>query len=100
MKRLLRLFSCGIGLFLCWTHIAMAQSYRIEGYVQDTSAQPLAGASVMVLNAQDSVLQGFSLTNDKGFYRVADLPLGSYLIQYTYFGYRPAWEKLEASGSD
>ncbi|MEL6629982.1 MAG: outer membrane beta-barrel family protein [Bacteroidota bacterium] len=100
MQRLLIHTICGGLWLLCGLPISFAQSYRIEGNVQDTLAQPLSGASIMILQAEDSILQGFGLTNEKGFYRVPDVPQGDYLIQYSYFGYAPEWKKVSVSGAN
>lgn len=64
------------------------QSYDIIGTVTDSLDQSLPSATVVTLNAQDSLLVGFSYTNDKGTFEIKDHDPGTYILQVTYIGYK------------
>lgn len=60
----------------------------IKGIVKDTSSgQPLAGATVTVLQAKDSSLISFSRTNSNGFFSLRSLDYGEYRLLVTHIGY-------------
>lgn len=65
-----------------------AQSkFEIKGVVIDTNNLPLSGATVILLNAADSVLAGFSLSNNEGLFQLKNNTPGDYILQVTYVGY-------------
>lgn len=73
----------------------LSAQYRLEGVVEDTSAQPLGFTSVVVLNSSDSSVYAFGLSNANGFYRIEIPEKGEYLVQYSFLGYAPKVELLK-----
>ena len=59
----------------------------MTGLVKDTLNEPLIGATVMLLNAQDSVLAKFGITNGKGEFKLDRISPDDYILQITYLGY-------------
>ncbi|MEL6654205.1 MAG: TonB-dependent receptor, partial [Bacteroidota bacterium] len=60
-----------------------AQSQKIDLITTtvDTAGTPIAGASVVLLRAADSVLVSFAMSNGEGQVRLRKIPLGKYLLQ-------------------
>ncbi|MEO1435614.1 MAG: outer membrane beta-barrel protein [Bacteroidota bacterium] len=64
-----------------------AQSYQIEGKILDSLNTPMTGATVMLLQQQDSLLASFSIVGDKGQFALRNVPKGDYLLNVTFLGY-------------
>lgn len=64
-----------------------AQS-KVTGTVNDTLKKPLVGATVMLMQAKDSLLTGFALVNDKGNFEITGVKPGNYVLQISFLGYR------------
>ncbi|RMG80756.1 MAG: TonB-dependent receptor [Bacteroidetes bacterium] len=60
----------------------LAAQAVIAGQVTDESGEPLAGASVLILETK----KGTS-TNENGLYRLENLPPGTYTLRVSYLGY-------------
>ncbi|MEM1320211.1 MAG: TonB-dependent receptor [Bacteroidota bacterium] len=74
---------------------AQNQEMAVEGSLQDSSAQPLAGATVILLQAADSVLKSFTLSDAKGDFRLPKAVPGKYILQITYVGYQDYSQPVE-----
>ncbi len=74
-------------LMLC-SCLVTAQSVSIRGLVQDTLETPLAGASVVLLNAKDSLLEKFALTEGDGRFEIPRIGKGQYIVQASFLGYK------------
>ena len=77
--------------------VASAQSSRvdIEGVIADTLEAPLAGASVVLLNAADSSLVSFGTTRSDGVFRLRRVKPGSYTLQVAFLGFAPYSKPLD-----
>lgn len=71
------------------------KSSTIEGIVADSLSTPLMGATVVLLQAQDSVLSSFGITDLDGRFLMKKVPHGSYILQITYLGYANYSEAIE-----
>src|SRR5690606_28355029 len=71
-----------------------AQTGGIQGKVQDGDQQPLAGASVHIveLNRQAG-------TDEAGNYSFTGIPNGSYTVTASYLGYEQATRTVTVAGS-
>ncbi|MEO1448512.1 MAG: carboxypeptidase regulatory-like domain-containing protein, partial [Bacteroidota bacterium] len=76
---------------------SLQAQHRIAGTITDSTAMPMAGASIVLMQAADSVLSGFALSNDKGRFQIAGIKDGSYLLQVTFMGYATHWETVEVT---
>lgn len=81
------LFSLLITLFSLSNAPLLAQGSTITGKILDEEKQPLPNATVMLLRAQDSVLQQFALTDAGGQFTIKGGRPGRYLLQATFLGY-------------
>jgi len=78
----------GLGLLLL-TVLSMAQSDRatILGTVKDPSSAVLSGVQVRVTNVGTNDLQT-TTTDDAGFYRAGNLPIGNYSLSFSKEGFK------------
>lgn len=84
MKKL-RLIGLLWGL-LCVGTAAMAQ-HSVKGKLVDEQGQPLPSATVMLLNASDSVLKSFALSKPDGSFEMKSVKEGSYVLKATFQGF-------------
>lgn len=93
MKKILTLI---LVLFTLHTGIqAQKADGGIKGKLVDTTAkQPIADATVSVLNAKDSSLATFTLSNKQGVFEVKGLLAGDYRLVITSKGYEEIKKKI------
>lgn len=76
-----------------------AQKNGVEGTIKDTTANmPIYRASVSVLGLQDSVLQAYTRTDNKGNFKISSLKDGDYFLLVTYPKYAEYVELFSVSG--
>ena len=63
----------------------LAQHIDITGEVTDHNQEVLTGASISIYK-QDSILLGGVISDDKGKFKLKDIPVGSYKIVVSYVG--------------
>ncbi len=79
---------------------AYAQKITISGKVVDTLSAPLPSATVMLLNANDSSLVNFTVTNTDGSFKLKNINKGGYQLQITYVGFASYRKNFTAEDSD
>jgi len=72
-----------------------AQNLQIEGQVTDTSGMPLPAASVVLLEAKDSLFVVFGLTDETGRFTLKRIESGDYVLQISYLGHKNHWQALK-----
>ena len=83
MKRFIYLF---IILFLA---VSAKAQFSINGFVQNTSNEPLIGANVFI----KSISKGVS-TDINGVFSINNIPAGNYLLSATYMGYKSSDKEI------
>ena len=79
---------CFFLLALCWTGSLEAQTTgTILGSVTDQTDAVLPGTAVMVTNVETGIVRS-SVANDRGAYRVSNLPPGAYEVQASLAGFQ------------
>ena len=82
----------------CWlTVIGQNSKLDISGLIVDTAGAPLPSATVVLLNAADSVIVTFAITDGQGTFRFKRVDPASYILQATYVGYRTYSEMVDWS---
>src|ERR1700761_2887581 len=78
-----------IALLMLFRLATFAQSpYSVKGSAVDTAEKKsLSNATVMVLNAKDSILQKFTRVSASGAFTVNDLDKGKFILLVSYPGY-------------
>lgn len=89
MKKLLLLF---FTLAICCQAIAQNRS-SISGVVNNANSQPVAGASVALLNTNYT-----AVTNAKGEFAINNIPLGTYTLHITSTAYAERSQVISVSG--
>ncbi len=96
MNKLLTIF-----LFLMAFSISsFAQDCALKGIVKDDERIPLLGATVVVLDAADSTMLAFGITDETGKFLVYDVPAGDRILQVSYTGYKDYGKAMNLSGDD
>ncbi|MFK8105341.1 MAG: TonB-dependent receptor [Saprospiraceae bacterium] len=71
-----------------WTTVqAQTTDLKLVGVVADSTGTPLVGATIVLLQAQDSVMAAFALSDYEGRFLLEGLTAGQYFLQITYIGY-------------
>lgn len=95
MKRLLSILLLCIGITT-----AQAQKISVEGTAVDSLSAPLPSATVMLLNASDSSLVNFTVTNKDGSFKIKNVNKGAYQLQITFVGFASYRKNFAAEDSD
>lgn len=66
-----------------------AQEKNIEGQIVDKNNLPLEYASVALLRVVDSVMISFTVSDDKGYFKIVDASEGTFLLQVYSTGFLP-----------
>jgi len=84
-------------LFLFFSIKSLAQNNSISGAVTDTSGMVLPAATIALMEAQDSVLASFGMTDNEGRFELKRVAPGDYLLQVTYVGFDTYWQAVKLS---
>src|SRR3954451_16944134 len=80
-----------LAVFLLWLSYTNAQNETkgsLKGRVADTTIhQVLKQATISILNANDSSLFTYGLTDDKGLFAFKNIPFDNYILQIAFGGY-------------
>jgi len=66
---------------------AFAQKFNISGVLTDTLSNPLPSATVMLLNAKDSSLVSFGVSDIKGVFAMKNIANGRYIFKVSFVGF-------------
>lgn len=83
---------------LCGSSL-LAQDGQINGKLQNADSEPLIFANVALYRSSDSTLVKAEATNDKGSFKLVNIPAGSYWLKASYIGL-PEFEKSDITLSD
>ena len=71
-----------------WLTSSAQKNGNVKGVVFDTIAkQPVPAATITVLQAKDSSLVTFTMTNNRGEFSLANVPYGDYRLLVTHVSY-------------
>lgn len=73
-----------------------AQKLEVSGAVLDSLSQPLPSATVVLLQARDSVLKHFAMSDNEGRFAIKGVGAGEYILQVSYLGYQPHYQTFTA----
>ena len=94
MYRLLLLFLC---LFCANIIFAQNQGVISGKLIDSVGKQSLKSASVSVIEPNDSSVLEFGLSKDKGVFLIKNIPLGYYIIQISFQGFKTVSRKITLS---
>ena len=87
-------------LLFTFSFSGFGQDYTISGHVIDEEKTPLLGATVVVLDAVDSTMLAFGITDEAGKFLVYDVPQGKGILQVSYTGYSDHGKVINLSGDE
>lgn len=93
------IFSFVLITLLCGS--ASSQTYRnisIRGQVLDSLEGPMMSATVVLLQAADSVISSFAITDAQGQFEMKRVNPGDYVLQISYVGYQSFSDSLPVNG--
>ena len=67
---------------------ALAQNSGVAGTLTDENQSPLPRATVMLINAGDSTMEKFTISDNEGKFTFNKLKAGEFLLQVSYVGYQ------------
>ncbi len=74
-------------LFLAFSTGLFSQSFSIKGTLTDESRNPLPSATILLLNASDSVMVNYALSDNNGNFEIRNVARKNYMIRFSYMGY-------------
>lgn len=75
-------------IFLLVPFFSFGQKFNVHGTLTDTLSSPLPSATVMLLNAKDSSLVNFGISDPKGVFNLKNISPGRYLFKVSFVGFR------------
>jgi hypothetical protein len=67
--------------------LALAQKFDVHGTLIDTLNNPLPSATIMLLNAKDSSLVTFGISDKTGVFMMRSVAYGKYIFKVSFVGY-------------
>jgi hypothetical protein len=86
MKRMLSFLTGMLCLFLHQT-VSAQPATEISGFIKDTDANPVSGATVLLKKLPDSALVRSLFTDEKGQYSFLSIKPGTYVLRISAVGY-------------
>lgn len=104
MKSLKLLVLCLLTVFAtnsyCQTKAPAQGKSTITGKVTDESdGQAMPYVSVAVLKTGDSSIVNGAITNEKGIFTIANISRGTYILKYTFVGYKDVFKNIEVKNA-
>ena len=89
-------FSVIFWTLLCVLSLALGRGEAevLSGQIKDAEGGGVAGANIVVQDPASPVMQG-TTTDEKGNYRISDLPVGDYVVKVTHIGYETIQREIE-----
>ena len=91
---LFRILIVLLGIFYATALVGQNQLFSIQGAVTDTAGVALEGATVVLLNAKDSVLLAYGVSGKQGQFELKRINAGAYLLEASYLGYEKYSEAI------
>ena len=85
----------GFAFFSIGLSAQSAKFLELQGQVVDAEDQALTGATVVLLQAVDSVIASFAITNDQGSFKLKRVSPGAYILQSSFIGFQPYSQALD-----
>ena len=82
----MRLILIGL-LSILWVGVNAQNKSMVIGQLVDSAQQALPMASVVLLNAEDSVMHSFTITDTEGKFLLKNIEKGEYILQAGFIGY-------------
>ncbi len=80
--------------------VLFSQSFNLSGRITGSEEEALPLASVVILNADDSIMHSFSVSDNEGFFHLKRIKPGSYLLQTAFVGYQTNSQSITVNDKD
>ena len=90
-----RFYLTALLLFLVYSTNVYGQNIRISGRIVDSMEQPLPNCTVMLFNAQDSILANGLISDTNGEFIIQTNSRGSYFLEVSMLGFDKSVSLLE-----
>jgi len=89
-------------ILFCGFFQAKGQDSNLEltGVVKDSSKTTLSAATVILLQARDSLMHSFTVTNKDGVFTFKRIKPDEYILQISYMGYATYHKKVEVNSEN
>jgi hypothetical protein len=77
-----------------------AQSFSIKGRLTDEGGTGLPSATILLLNARDSVMVNYALTDNRGAFEMKNVGAGNHLLRFSYMGFTTLTMPVERPGGN
>jgi len=77
-----------------------AQDVKFYGMVTDSIGNPLVSASLVAANAQTKAFQGYSITDEKGYFEILLKQNALYVVKITFMGYQSVLDKVNTQAQN
>lgn len=84
-------------IFTLSSTLVFSQKNAVAGAVSDSTGIGLPGATVVLLQEQDSVLSSFGVSEMDGRFELKRVAAGEYLLQVSYVGYVTHWQPISVT---
>jgi hypothetical protein len=96
MKKILLL----LVLVFLGSNQSMAQNIKLSGQVTDSLGVPMEMANVIAFEKETNAMQGYSITDSNGNYKLSVPSDKSYVFRVSYIGFETLVEELTVSDED
>ena len=80
--------------------VSYGHAQTISGVVKDEEGESLFSATVMLLQAEDSILASFAMSDASGAFEVKRVPKGSYILRINFVGFTTYDQTLNVTDQD
>ncbi|HTN47412.1 MAG TPA: outer membrane beta-barrel protein [Flavipsychrobacter sp.] len=87
-------------LLACFFSVYAYGSVSVKGRVKNNAGNYLRGVSMALLYPEDSTLAAFGMTNKEGYYDIAGIKPGHYLLQAASAGYYTEYLPVNVGGNE
>jgi len=89
MKKLIPFLLLLYAMPLVAQDTSLDQGFSVFGILLDsTDQEPLVGATMLLVNQQDTTAKKFTTTNPNGLFRFSGIEQGDYLLKVSYIGFK------------
>jgi len=85
--------------FLALLCLNITAQISVSGIVQDENKEGLIGATIVILEASDSTMVNFALSDEEGRFSIEDIELGEYILQLSYVSYANYSQSIRIDGA-
>ena len=87
-------------IFLISFSAPITAQHLVEGIIIDENKNSLVGATVVLLDKQDSSMVAFSISDNEGTFHLEDIEQGQYILQFSFVSYKTTYNNVDITSVD